>query len=197
MSAPLTVPRGERNVLRVFALDMDRAEVERLRNRPADADPLARVDPALGHADRAAVAALFGLPDIDPAHVEIVDTDDLSELGLAAYLTEGDAAAEHQIAADRPRLDALRGQVLTVSSAAFPDRPVTLNPVPALTLVGTYAEDVSPVRFDPLPSDSAKGSLRPRAEPAPAPPRRSSLALVLGVALFVLAVLVVMKLSAG
>jgi hypothetical protein len=87
--------------------------------------------------------------------------------------------------------------VLTVSSAAFPDRPVTLNPVPALTLVGIYAEDVSPVRFDPLPSDSAKGSLRPRAEPAAAPPRRSNLALVFGVALFVLAVLVVMKLSAG
>jgi hypothetical protein len=197
MSGALTIPRGERNVLRVFTLAMDGAEVERLRNRPAKADPLARVDPALGHADRAAVAALFGVSDIDPAHVEIVDTDDLSELGLAAYLTEGDAAAEHQIAADRTRLDALRGHVLTVSSGAFPDRPVTLNPVPALTLVGTYAEDVSPVRFDPLPSEGAKGSLRPRAEQAEAPPRRSSLVVVLGVALFVLAVLVVMKLGAG
>ncbi len=197
MSDALTLPRGERHVLRVFALDMDKAEVERLRNRPSGSDPLAQVDPALRHADPARVAALFGLSEIDPAEVEIVDTDDLSDLGLAAYLIEGDAAAESQIAADRDRLDALRGHVLTLRSAAVPTKPVTLHPVPALTLVGTYAEDVPPVRFDPLPSDSARGSLKPRGQ-GPVEPARGGKGLwLLAAAVLFFVLLVVLKFRAG
>jgi hypothetical protein len=193
----LTIPRGERHVLRVFALDMGKAEVERLRNRPSTPDPLASVDPALRHADPAQVAALFGLSQIDPTQVEIVDTDDLPELGLAAYLTEGDAAAEAQIAADRARLDALRGHVLTVTSAAFPKLPVTLNPVSALSLIGTYAEDMTPVRFDPLPSEGAKGTRGTAGAAAARAPRRGRGALLVIAALALFVLLVVLKFNAG
>ena len=157
MKDDLTVSPGERHVLRVFTLDLDPEAAERMRNRPEAADPLAAVDPSLRHADRAAVAALFGLADIDPAHVELVDTAELGGLGLAAYLIEGDAAAEDQIAAARVRLDSLQGPVLIVTSAAFLDQPVTLRPAPGVTFVGRYAEDVPPVRFDPLPDASARG----------------------------------------
>lgn len=197
MSDMLTIPRGERHVLRVFALDMTKSEVERLRNRPATSDPLAEVDPSLRHADPAQVAALFGLNRIDPAQVEIVETDALTGVGLAGYLIEGDSAAEAQISADRARLDALNGHVLTVTSAAFPDRPVTLHPVAALSLVGAYAEDVEPVRFDPLPSESARGSLGARSRP---PAQGSALgkgAILLVAALVLFALLVFLKFRAG
>jgi len=182
MPDDLTIARGERHVLRVFALDMAADVAERLRNRPETDDPLARIDPSLRHADRAAVAALFGLDDIDPARLELVDTADLGEIGLAAYLIEGDAAAEARIAADRARLDGVRGLVLTVPSAAFALRPVTLRPAPQMTLIGTYAEDVPPVRFEPLPDASARGSVTgPTA--AGATGQQRSTGLVVGVVL--------------
>ena len=186
MADDLTIARGERHVLRVFTLEMDAEAAARLRNRPEIDDPLVRFDPSLRHADRAAVAALFGLDDIDPAQVELVDTADLAEIGLASYLIEGDAAAEDQIAADRARLDGLRGLVVTVPSAAFPTRPVTLRPAPGLALIGRYAEDAPPVRFEPLPDASARGSVaRPGAGGAPGQRHRTG--LLAGVA--VLAVL--------
>lgn len=184
MTDDLTVPRGERHVLRVFALDMDAEAAERLRNRPEGADPLAAVDPALRHADRAAVAALLGLADIDPAQVELVETAELGGLGLAAYLTDGDAAAEDQIAADRGRLDSLQGLVLTVTSAAFPALPVTLRPAPGVRLVGRYAQDVPPLRFDPLPDASARGAIGGTGGAGSAPKGRS-MASMLGVVLMV------------
>jgi hypothetical protein len=195
MTDDLTVPRGERHVLRVFALDMDPEAAERLRNRPEDADPLAAVDPALRHADRAAVAALFGLDDIDPAHVELLNTADLGGLGLAAYLTEGDAAAEDQIAADRARLDGLTGLVVTVTTAAFAALPVTLRPAPGLTLVGRYAQTVPPVRFDALPDASARGVLPGAGGTGPA--GRSAISTLGLVVLVVLVLGAIVKLVAG
>jgi hypothetical protein len=193
MPDKMTITPGERHVLRVFALDITPEAADRLRNRPDTDDPLARVDPSLRHADRAAVAALFGLDDIDPAQVELVETADLGDLGLAAYLIEGDAAAEAQIAADRARLDGLRGLVVTVPSAAFDLRPVTLRPAPQMTLIGTYAEDVPPVRFDPLPDASARGAVSaPQAASAPGPRRRAG--LLAGMALLAAMVLVVLVL---
>ena len=179
MQNELIVSRDEQHILRVFALDIDADDADRLRNRPHGADPMARIDPSLRHANRAAVAALFGLDDIDPARVELVDTEDLGDLGLAAYLIEGDAAAEGQIAADRARLDGVRGLVVTVPSSAFAVRPVTLRPVPGMFLIGSYAEDVPPVRFDPLPDASARRRMQDAAASA-APAQRRSAGLVVG-----------------
>lgn len=179
MPNDLIVSRDEQHILRVFALDMDDDDADRLRNRPHGADPMARIDPSLRHSKRAAVAALFGLDDIDPARVELVDTEDLGDLGLAAYLIEGDAAAEGQIAADRARLDGVRGLVVTVPSSAFALRPVTLRPVPGMFLIGSYAEDVPPVRFDPLPDASARRRMQDAAAGA-APAQRRSAGLVVG-----------------
>ncbi len=197
MTDDLTILRGERHVLRVFALDMDPEAADRLRDRPEAADPLVAADPSLRHADRAAVAALFGLADIDPAHVELVDTRDLGGLGLAAYLTEADAAAEDQIAADRARLDGLRGLVLTVATAAFPALPVTLRPDPRVALIGRYAEDVPKVHFDPLPDGSARGTLTNGGAPGNAPKGRSAVSTLGIVVLVILVLAAVVKLVAG
>lgn len=197
MTDDLTLPRGERHVLRVFALEMDPEAADRLRNRPEPSDPLTAVDPSLRHADRAVVAALFGVSDIDPAQVELVDTGDLGELGLAGYLIEGDAAAEDQIAADRARLNGLCGLVVIVPSAAFPSLPVTLRPAPEMTLIGRYAEDVPPVRFDPLPDASAKGVIGTAPKMTVAPKRGGSMTSLGIILLVVLVLAAIVKLVAG
>jgi hypothetical protein len=150
----LPIPPNERHALRVFALDMTMAEVAGLRDIEAPLDP-GQVLPPL-RAD--AAVRLFGVA-VDVAQVEVFHSDDIAAIGLAAYLTEGNAVAEAQIAADQGMLDAYRGYVLTIRSQAFGGRAALLDPAPKARLLGTYAEEVPPVRFDPLPTPSASGVL--------------------------------------
>lgn len=171
----LVLPEGERHVLRVFKLNLPAAEVAQL---PGKADLL---------------AALLGVEALDAAGVEVFDLADLAGLGLAAYLVEGNGAAEGQIAADRDRLDALTGAVLILHSAAFEGRATRLHPDPRLRLIGTYGEDLPPVQFEPLPDAAAKGLL-PQGRPVTTDMRRAAritaailltgAALVLAVALW-------------
>ena len=151
----LVLPEGERHVLRVFTLNLPAAEVAQL---PDKADLL---------------AALLGVEVLDAAGVEVFDLADLAGLGLAAYLVEGNGAAEAQIAADRDRLDALTGAVLILHSAAFEGRATRLHPDPRLRLIGTYSEDPPPVRFEPLPDAAARGLL-PQGRPVATDMRRAA-----------------------
>jgi len=153
MSDPLHIPPGERHILRVFALSLP--------------------DPARLAGDGPALAALLGLPQIDPAGVEVFETADLSGVGLSTYLTEGDGVAEEALAADRDRLDALKGWVLILRSEAVTG-PVTLAPAAALTFLGRYGEDIRPVRFEPLPSAAAEGLL-PQGKPRMSDARMSGM----------------------
>jgi hypothetical protein len=150
----IPIPPGQRHTLRVFALDMTMAEVAGLRDtkavlEPGQALPRLRADAAL---------RLFGVA-VDVAEMELFHTDDIAAIGLAAYLTEGNAVAEAGIAADAERLDAYRGYVLTIRSQAFGGQAALLDPAPKARLMGTYAEVVPSVRFTPLPSQSARGVL--------------------------------------
>ncbi|MFC3084856.1 hypothetical protein [Tabrizicola soli] len=159
---PLAIPAHERHGIRVFAAALSPEEMQR---------------------DKAGlVAALFGDPDLDPAHVELFDTADLAGVGLAGYLAEGLGVSDAALAPDRARLEAVRGPVLILHSRALHGRAVTLIPDPRLTLLAGYTEERPPVHFEPLPSDAAKGSLTAPGPSAPAPrlPRR---ALALGAAL--------------
>jgi hypothetical protein len=150
----IPIPRNERHTLRVFALDMTASEVAVLREAEADLEP-GQVVPFL----RAEAAArLLGVA-VDVAQVEVFHSDDVEAIGLAAYLTEGNAVSQAQIAADAGMLDAYRGYVLTIRSQAFGGQAAVLHPDPKLRLMGTYAETVPPVRFDPLPTSSATGVL--------------------------------------
>ena len=150
----IPIPPNERHTLRVFALDMTATEVAVLRDTDADLEP-GQVVPYL----RAEAAArLLGVA-VDVAQVEVFHSDDVEAIGLAAYLTEGNAVAEAQIAADAAMLDAYQGYVLTIRSQAFGGRAAMLVPDPKLRLMGTYAEMVPTVRFDPLPTASATGVL--------------------------------------
>lgn len=153
----LTLPVGERHVLRVFTLALPGAEIAALRG---DADLL---------------AALLGVDMLDPAGVEVFDLADLEGVGLAAYLTQGNGVAEAQIAADRARLSALRGPVLILHASAFDGRATTLHPDPRLRFVGRYGEELPPpVQFEPLPDAAARGLL-PQGKPVMSDARMSGM----------------------
>jgi hypothetical protein len=156
MIAETTIPilPNERHTLRVFALDMTAAEVAALR----DADAVLEPGQVLPYLRTDAAARLLGVA-VDATQVEVFHSDDVEAIGLAAYLIEGNAVSQAQIAADADRLDTYRGYVLTIRSQAFGGQAATLRPDPKARLMGTYAEEVPPVKFDPLPTSSASGVL--------------------------------------
>jgi hypothetical protein len=163
----LSIPAHDRDGVRVFAARLTPDELQSDKSR--------------------LVANLLGDPDLDPAYIEIFDLAELSGVGLAGYLTEGLGVPAPALAADRARLEALKGPVLILLSKALHGRKVTLTPDPRLTLVGTYAEDRPPVHFEPLPTTAAKGFLTPGL-PSNLTPQRPTLAfLLLGLALALVA----------
>ena len=163
----LTIPAHDRTGVRVFSAALTTEEMQR---------------------DKATlVAQLLGDAKLDPAFVELFDVADLTDLGLAGYLAEGLGVPDAALAADRPRLDALRGPVLILLSKALHGRGADLTLDPRLTLVGTYAEDRSPVHFEPLPTTAAQGILNPVLPPDATPQRPGSALLLLGAALALVA----------
>lgn len=119
----IEIPQNERGVVRLFALSMTGEEAQALKDNATAITEALRADAPL-NAD----------------YVEVFPVSDLEGVGLAGYLTEGNAIPDAQIAPDRGKLDRLGGWVLIVYSQAFADAGVTLDPVPALTLIGTYGE---------------------------------------------------------
>ena len=163
----LSIPAHDRDGVRVFAARLTPDELQSDKSR--------------------LVANLLGDPDLDPAYIEIFDLAELSGVGLAGYLTEGLGVPAPALAADRARLEALKGPVLILLSKALHGRKVTLTPDPRLTLVGTYAEDRPLVHFEPLPTTAAKGFLTPGL-PSNLTPQSPTLAfLLLGLALALVA----------
>ena len=150
----IPIPPNERHTLRVFALDMTLAEVAALRDTDAVLTPGQVVLPLRPDA----AEHLLGV-QVDVAQVDVFHSDDVEAIGLAAYLIEGNAVAETQIAADADMLDAYRGYVLAVRAQAFGGQAATLTPDPKLRLMGTYTEEAPPIRFEPLPTAAAKGVL--------------------------------------
>lgn len=155
MTAPLHVPGGGRPLVHVFRLAVSPEELERLRASGTQG-----------------IAALLGVEMLDHRFADLFDASDLAGVGLAGFLIEGSGAIKAQVAADQARLDAVRGPVLVLHARAFGGVATTLRPDHRLTLIGIYAEDVPPVRFDPLPDADARRSLAPDAA-APATPPKS------------------------
>ncbi len=151
----IPIPKNERHTLRVFALDMTAAEVAVLRDTDAAPEPGRVVAPLRPDA----AARLLGVAAIDVTQIDVFHSDDIAAIGLAAYLTDGNAVAQAQIATDAGMLDAYQGHVLTLRAQAFGGQAAVLRPAPTVRLMGTYAEEVPPVRFEPLPTSSAEGVL--------------------------------------
>jgi hypothetical protein len=142
----ITIAHNERHTLRIFAAGLPKDDIAYIQGQ--------------AHL----LAALLGVPTIDPTQVALFHTDDLDTIGLVDYLLDGGGVTEAQLESDRAILAAYRGFILTVRDAAFPSRPVTLRLDPRLRLLGAYAEETAPVRFEDLPDAAAAGVIA--AKPA-------------------------------
>ncbi|WP_371225693.1 hypothetical protein [Roseovarius sp. 2305UL8-3] len=142
MSERFEINATERGIVRVFTVDLPEEEIEQF-------DP----------------ASALGVTSLDPQYAELFPVSDLKGVGLSGYMTEGLGIAEDEL--DKARLDALKGHVLIVLSAAFAGEAVTLTPKAPLRWIGTYTEERAPVQFEPLPDAAAQGQITPQGKKAP------------------------------
>ncbi|RVT82270.1 hypothetical protein DXV76_17495 [Rhodobacteraceae bacterium CCMM004] len=177
----LTVDADEWGTVRLFSLDADAPEAAALA-QPAGPDA-----PTLKR--------LLGADRIDATPVQAARVEDLEGLGLAGFMTEGLGIAPEAVAANRARIDAVRGVVVVVPAKALSGTAQTLEPQPPLRFVGLYREaDAAPPTPEIAPSRSAApmAAATPTAEPAPAAGGgRPGWLVIAGLAVAVIVVLLV------
>ena len=147
MSDALTVRKDETGVVRLFRLDMPPEQARFLQDEPA------------------ALADKLGVQTLDTDHADIVHIDDLDELGLAGYLTEGIGVAGAAIASDRAMLAALKGYVLVLLSRAFGGRAAEIRPGDGVTLLRTYGQVPTDWSGGHIETESAKPGSGVRMSP--------------------------------
>ena len=176
--AAIDIPADEHGKIRVFSLSLDEQSAQALS------------DSSKAGSDTE-VARMLGTAQIDPAYVEVIRTRDLSDIGLAGYLTEGNGAVPVQIERDRAKLAALGGWALIVYSSAFRGAAQSLDPAKELTLIGTYDEERDERKISPIPSEAAQPYTgAPQASPQPAPKGKPGNTLVIvGLAVLLLLLL--------
>lgn len=180
MTQTSKVPPGEREVVRVFALDMTAPEAETL------AETLAERSEGGGSNGRpSGLAALLGTDRLDPDHVEIFPASDLTGVGLPGYLSDGLGIAETDIDPDRTALEAERAYIVIVHSPAFGGKAARLSPTPPLRHLGTYrlAQSDPPGTMAPATEPAGAPQMpRKRQGPPPRLPRALALLVLLGAA---------------
>ncbi|CUH67187.1 hypothetical protein TG4357_02858 [Thalassovita gelatinovora] len=149
MIDPLQVRPDEGKGLRLFSLDVDRAERERLQKILQAAEP----GLAAGR-----LADLLGVKAVDATRIEIFHTEDLSGFGLFNYLVKANGLPEAALDHDRARIDAFQGTVMILFSRAFHDQHVTLAPAAHVSLIGAWDEEPPELEFTPLRSRAAVGT---------------------------------------
>ncbi|MBT0958015.1 hypothetical protein IV417_11515 [Alphaproteobacteria bacterium KMM 3653] len=159
MSAPMEISGHERGVLRLFAVDLNAEEA---------------VEFAETGAETGAWQDALGAAALNATFVQVFDLQDLEDLGLPAYLAQGQNIPADQIDQMRGQLDRLDGYVLVVTSGAFAGHPQTLRPSAPLRHIATFFEDIEHARFAPLPYDDTAAQ---SADTAPAPKPRSDAAM--------------------
>ncbi|PVA09617.1 hypothetical protein DC366_13085 [Pelagivirga sediminicola] len=175
MSDKIEITAHETGVVRVFAVDI-----------PAD-----QIATFTARNDRWPLRDALGAETLDPDHIDVFDTADLTGVGLPGYLAEGHAIPEDQLAPMRERLAAQTGAVMVVTSRAFAGTAQTLSPRAPLSLIASFSEARSPITFGALPDASAQPQ-QPEPE-AQAPRKKPSDAAMSGrIAMIVLLVLAVL-----
>ena len=172
MTDPLEIPKGEHSVYRLFAIDLPSNQIA------AFTTPIFNADNDTDYALRDAL----GVHYLDEQHVQIIALDDLKELRLSGYLTDGLGIAPDDFAADKDRLDALGGHIAVTATAAF-EQPEHIAPNGPVSFIAAYKEDAPLQQFIDLSTTSAEGVVDARHNPlADAPiriPRRSLLTLII------------------
>ncbi len=127
MTEAIDIPALENGLVRVFALSMDDAGAQALK----DNAPLGNATPQ----DQ----ALGGT--VDSTRTEVFALSDLGDMSLPDYLLEGPGIAHESLERDRAKLAALSGWVMIVYSSAFGGTAQKLTLAPDLTLIGTYPQE--------------------------------------------------------
>lgn len=148
----MEVKSTERGLIRLFAVDLPPEDASAFNTRRFDQDG-EQISWPLWDALEPAY--------LDEDFIEYFDVDDLEEMGLTGYMTEGLGIATEDVAQDAARLSAIKGHVLIVLSAAFDGVAQTLTPRTPLRWIGTYREEKAPVSFQPLPTKAAEGIVAP------------------------------------
>ena len=133
----------ERDVLRLFALDLPEDEAQRFVTQKGYVWPLRD---ALG-ADR-----------LRTDFVDVVRVEDLGEMPLSRYLREAHGVTEESLAGLRDRVDALDGVVIALPAQAFDGMAQTLDVRAPLRWIGTFGEERADPARTPLRSEAALGT---------------------------------------
>ena len=172
--ARIDVAAGERDIVRLFAIDLTRDEAAAMATPEADWS----------------LHMALGAPDLDYGYVDLVDPEDLDGIGLSGFLTEGIGLDPALLAGDRAMLDGLTGPHAVISSPAFRGEALVLTPTNPVRWIATYAPEPEVKSMDPLRSEAAEG------EVTLSPPKRPSDAAMSGrialLALLVLAALTIL-----
>ncbi len=152
----IEVSADEHGVVRLFALKMRPEQIAFLRDEPG------------------ALAQILGLTELDMAQVDLFHTQDLEELGVAGYLTEGCGIASAELDAAMAQLAELDGPLMVLRSRAFGGVARRLTPADQVQLIASFREETSKWSARPVTTPAAQASqprppkLSPRAARADA-----------------------------
>lgn len=177
MTDDLKVSKGEHGVYRIFAIDLPEREIAAFVEETYPEDDDAEVVWPLRDA--------LGVTYLDHDFIEVIDVDDLGEMGLAGYLIEGMDLEPAQVEPHRRQFEDTAGKVLIAFSTAFGGFEAVLQPKSPLRLLAVLREKPVVPDMDPITAESAKGILD--GTPGPAPRRKPGSGLV---ALLILGVIV-------
>lgn len=171
---PLTVQPHERGVIRLFALDLAEEQVAAFANPRISSTGGAEVWP---------LRSALGVDDLVASGIEVIKIENLGEIGLSGYLTEGQGVSAEALAPYREAIEALTGHAVILHPSALPSGG-TIDPRPPVTHIATLRE---------APPDTPVGDLSADNGPAPAKPAKSAArqsGMVATVALVVMVLLV-------
>lgn len=176
----ITIPKNEHGKLHVFALSMSDDAAQALH----DNDDITSAED-LRPQERA-----LGTTFVDAIKVEVFRVADLGEFGLAGYLRDGVDVNEAEISRDAAKLAKVDGWVMLVYSPAFGGVEATLDPIPELTLIGTYSQEQADRTPIPLESEAAAPYTGIPGAVPPIPPKGRAGGSLVVVGLAVLAALI-------
>lgn len=145
MSTRIDIRSAERNVVRVFAVDLDRKAAEKF-GEPGDPWPLQEA---------------LGAAYLDPSHVDLLQIEDLEGVGLSGYLEQGMGVSPKDLNEARALIEGITGTVLVIGSNAFGGQEQVLTPRAPLRLVATFNEEKEPITFEKLPDGGTERAAAP------------------------------------
>jgi len=148
MPEQMSVKAQEHGLIRIFSVDLPADQIDNFQDRTYD-------DDADGWPLRDALTAKY----LDEDFIECFDVAVLEELELTGYMIQGLGISQKDVDEVRTQIENISGHVLVVLSNAFGGFAQELSPQAPLKWIGTFKEEGAEVKFQPLKSDAAQGSV--------------------------------------